>query len=785
MATIKAGTYRFNDALVLADVPRENEISCPVNFVLNTVAAEFGIPLTANCDKIFVHSQCMSYHVVYTDPDMTATGATLPWSYPIYAVEGYRDFGINGWNTVNFDEGIRTITVTADAEASDEFYEWFTTNAVEQKEISGKWRFNDYLTRISGLQESVNFAAKYSYEYQGTHSGTVSCSGLSFIEGDGCKFRVRSMINGLSDPTDQVIAEALFEFTYPFETAIYREFMDGEYEFTFIPQGVDFQTIDFGTTPQYVSVDFYNWLTANAIPATASITHNGSTIAELFPGQTATLKCKGMKMEDDVMVAVGELPETEIPEPKLQEKTITENGEYFPGEGYEGFRKVTVAVESTGGGLAINGIIEQYKVNAGATVKAGDFVEFVNKFGSGTFDSSVIGEASPTTTDTHRLSACKLDNSRVLVAYSDGGSGEYGKAVVLSLDDTGVTAGTAVTFESAETSAISAVTLSPDKALVAYVDGGNSSKGTAVVLAIDGISITVGTTSVFSTNSTTYLSAVALSEEKVVICYQYYSSKYYSNAALYSVKDTTMTLVVNSTIFGGSASNMSYISAVALSENRVFVTYVSAGTTGTRCGLVLLVSNMSISAGTVKQISTSTTSNAFCKAVKLTENKVLVACRGLAKATYGNAVVLTTDDGGTTLTLGTTIAFTSATIAYISAVALSEDKALVVYQDGGSSNYGTAIVLTIDDTTITVGEGTAYDFTSTTYSDVVAFSESSVLVVHNSGAGLYTGLTIDGTTITVDGVGKYVKPATGRLHNVGVAATGGAEGETVDVYVVS
>lgn len=34
----------------------------------------------------------------------------------------------------------------------------------------------------------------------------------------------------------------------------------------------------------------------------------------------------------------------------------------------------------TGGGLKINGIIEEYKVASGGNVRAGDFVKFVNTY---------------------------------------------------------------------------------------------------------------------------------------------------------------------------------------------------------------------------------------------------------------------------------------------------------------------------------------------------------------------------------------------------------------------
>ena len=64
--------------------------------------------------------------------------------------------------------------------------------------------------------------------------------------------------------------------------------------------------IDFGTTEQEVDDEFYSWFTANAIPANVvTITYNGSVIATLEEGQTATLSCAGKRMISDVAVSFG------------------------------------------------------------------------------------------------------------------------------------------------------------------------------------------------------------------------------------------------------------------------------------------------------------------------------------------------------------------------------------------------------------------------------------------------------------------------------------------------
>lgn len=199
---------------------------------------------------------------------------------------------------------------------------------------AGTYRFNDVLTNGTTndftIQADVNFTTVFTVE----EVGEIICN-CTKIRQDSVGYLEYCVASSVPDMSGMGITYPTFFYVWTGD-----EWGRGMYS-------TSCQTIVISENTE-VSSEFYEWFTANAKPVVASIHYNGSAIASLVGGDTATLKCKGMKMEDDVVVAVGELPETEIPEPKLQEKTATENGEYFPGEGYVGFSKVTVAVEGSG-----------------------------------------------------------------------------------------------------------------------------------------------------------------------------------------------------------------------------------------------------------------------------------------------------------------------------------------------------------------------------------------------------------------------------------------------------
>lgn len=89
-----------------------------------------------------------------------------------------------------------------------------------------------------------------------------------------------------------------------------------------------------------------------ANPKETIILYDGKQIASFLAGQTATLTTKGDEVEHNIVVVAGS--GSGAAKPVLQEKTATENGEYLPEKGYDGFSKFTVDVKSGGSGEGIS-----------------------------------------------------------------------------------------------------------------------------------------------------------------------------------------------------------------------------------------------------------------------------------------------------------------------------------------------------------------------------------------------------------------------------------------------
>ena len=160
-------------------------------------------------------------------------------------------------------------------------------------------------------------------------------------------------------------------------------------------------------------------------------------------------------------------------------------------------------------------------------------------------------------------------NQKVVIAYRNDGGSNYGTAAVGTVSGTGISFGTPVVFESANTFSVAA-TFDPtnQKVVIAYKDNGNSNYGTAIVGTVSGTSISFGTALVFETGSIDYPSATFdSSNNKVVIAYKDAGNSDQGTAVVFQAAGTE---TIRAEVASGQAASMDIIGSV--SDNQIGLT---------------------------------------------------------------------------------------------------------------------------------------------------------------------------------------------------------------------
>jgi hypothetical protein len=198
---------------------------------------------------------------------------------------------------------------------------------------AGTYRFNDEITLFSNDAEySLEFTSVF-IRYQGVDDPkTVKFDGIRFADNGNAL-----MYSGKND-NNNVVRYYVYEKVST--TGLASGWVGIHHTITLIKE-------------QTVNDAFYEWFTANAVQVVATINHEGCIISGIKSGQTATLKCAGMQMETDVVVAVaenigggcGECSGNHIIEvTELPTENIDENAVYLCGGAYYKYSKEFVDI---------------------------------------------------------------------------------------------------------------------------------------------------------------------------------------------------------------------------------------------------------------------------------------------------------------------------------------------------------------------------------------------------------------------------------------------------------
>ena len=445
-------------------------------------------------------------------------------------------------------------------------------------------------------------------------------------------------------------------------------------------------------------------------------------------------------------------------------------------------------ITGTSKAIEINGIIENYKVEAGQNVNIGDFVTFINRTATGTDTKITTGSNTGAA-----MSAIKLSENKVFIAHTGEDRKElYG--VVCTIDGTTITVGTDTQISSESyITIINGVALLENKVFIAFL---NAAYVYGIVCTIDEDNITAGTKLTITTGAYENLSVTMLSSTSVAIIY--------SEGSAYSLSAVAVT-ITGTTIKTGNSININTTSnsgksaySVALSNTTIFISYGVSDSILT--GIICTVSGKTITAGTETQLAPAFPTHTShwsqdeiikqTSAVLLSNNKILI---NFVTALYGGlnygtgkiyGLLCTTNNTAITSYEMKEIAdFTVSLISTslgqkhrISTTLISEQKVLITYCEDNTNKYLNSIICNIDEMNINVSSSTQLSAAATSGLIIspVALSDNKVFIAHS----------LNDLTYAMIGNAIYTvkKNATNEVIN-GIANKSATSGNETEVYI--
>lgn len=330
-------------------------------------------------------------------------------------------------------------------------------------------------------------------------------------------------------------------------------------------------------------------------------------------------------------------------------------------------------------------------------------VQFQIKLAWSDWDGSANGlEYNLNSVMTAYVTTVTISPNKVLVFNNSYGvSGLY--ANLVTLNGSVMTIGDTIQCNNTGSAYLSVVAISETQVIITYHAYNINGYLYALLITINGDTVTVGTPVQCNGLNSIYISNVKLSPTEVLVCYRYESQAGYLYAQLLTISGATITV---GALAQCNSVNSVYISAVAVSPTKVIVCYNKYAVGGVLSGgylntLLLTVSGTTITAGVPVQCNG--VYSAYVSAVTLTENRVLVCYRdgdNTTKYLYATLISIT----GTILAPLHTLQLSMDSTDYIWLVGISETQALVCYRNNSDNGYLYSTVLTIVSDTVAVNE---------------------------------------------------------------------------------
>ena len=296
-----------------------------------------------------------------------------------------------------------------------------------------------------------------------------------------------------------------------------------------------------------------------------------------------------------------------------------------------------------------------------------------------------------------------------------------------------------------------------DKFITALARG-DSNASHMNVLTVSGTSVSKGSDVAYNNHkSNSSRMAFDTNSNIGIVAYMDRGNSFYGTAIAFSGTGTAIGSISSEVVFE-SATTRPYGVVYDSNADRVIVFYRDDGNSNAGTAIVgTLSSGPSVSFGTATSIGSAIDelSHSATLTFDSNSNKVVFVYRDTGNSNYGTAIVGTVDSSDNSISFGSETVFNAAsTLSMRATFDSNSNKVVIVYQDAGNSNYGTAIVGTVSGTSISFGSevvfnaaevenGLGIDFDTTRNKVIIGYRNNG-----NSGKGTAIEGTVSGTSIS-------------------------------------
>lgn len=193
------------------------------------------------------------------------------------------------------------------------------------------------------------------------------------------------------------------------------------------------------------------------------------------------------------------------------------------------------------------------------------------------------------------LVAAQLYANKILVAYEDRPNYNAGTAQILTINDNNIVGSKEYIFNGFTTDQMAITALDTNRVMVAYMDEATSNYGVAQLLTVNDNTITSGDKFTFNSSNIEYTKSVRLTANKILLAYRNVST----NTGIARVLNIDNSGVISGgTAFTFSSTDIANISLTISNTNKAFITYSNNTTNSYGISCVLNVNNNTITAGT-------------------------------------------------------------------------------------------------------------------------------------------------------------------------------------------